>query len=129
MPAIHLSAKQACDLEMMAIGAFSPLTGFVGQADFESICRDMRLANGTIWPIPITLAVDEEAKASLKAGAPAALYHPDGTLLGSIDVDRDLPARQEAGDSQRLPHRGRSPSRVWQRSSKKATGWSVGRST
>ncbi|MAJ47641.1 MAG: sulfate adenylyltransferase [Planctomycetes bacterium TMED75] len=86
LPAITLSAKQACDLEMIAIGAFSPLTGFVGKADFEGICKDMRLADGTVWPIPITLAVDDEVKATLSEGSSAALFHSDGTLLAIIDV-------------------------------------------
>ncbi|MDP7574162.1 MAG: hypothetical protein QF723_03525, partial [Phycisphaerales bacterium] len=54
LPRIELSSKQACDLEMIAIGAFSPLTGFACKADFESICNTMRLANGTIFPIPVT---------------------------------------------------------------------------
>ena len=87
MPKITLSAKQACDLEMIAIGAFSPLTGFVKQADFEGICKNMHLANGTVWPIPITLAVGDDVKASLTVGKQAALYHSDGTLLAVIDVD------------------------------------------
>ena len=55
---IDLSAKQSCDCEMIAIGAFSPLTGFMGKADFESVCKGMKLADGNIWPIPITLATD-----------------------------------------------------------------------
>ncbi len=75
LPKITLSTKQACDLEMIAIGAFSPLTGFCKKADFESICKDMRLADGTVWPIPITLAVDEEVKATLAEGGKAALFH------------------------------------------------------
>lgn len=86
LPAIVLSAKQACDLEMIAIGAFSPLQGFVGKADFERICREMRLADGTVWPIPITLAVDDAVKATLKVGGRAALKHADGTLMAVIDV-------------------------------------------
>ncbi len=88
LPKITLSAKQACDLEMIAIGAFSPLTGFAGKADFESICRDMRLANGTPWPIPITLAVDDAVKAKLAEGGRAALYHRDDTLLCIISVEQ-----------------------------------------
>ena len=68
MRSITLSTKQACDLEMMATGAFSPLTGFVGKADFDSICSNLRLADGTVWPIPITLAVDDEVKAALRPG-------------------------------------------------------------
>ena len=87
LPRIELSAKQACDLEMIAIGAFSPLQGFVGQADFQSICRDMKLADGTLWPIPITLAVDADVKATLQVGERAALHHADGTLMAVIDVE------------------------------------------
>ncbi len=79
LPVITLRPKQACDLEMIATGAFSPLTGFVGKADYESICRETRLADGTVWPIPITLGVDEATKASLKVGGRAALRHSDGT--------------------------------------------------
>lgn len=91
LPTIVLSAKQACDLEMIAIGAFSPLTGFVGKADFEGICKNMRLANGTVWPIPITLAVDEAVKPTLQTGGRAALQHADGTLLAVIDVQEIYP--------------------------------------
>lgn len=87
LPKITLSAKQACDLEMIAIGAFSPLTGFVKKADFEGICKNMHLANGTVWPIPITLSVDDAVKATLKQGGQAALHHADGTLLAVIDVE------------------------------------------
>ena len=91
LPVIRLSAKQACDLEMIALGAFSPLTGFVGRADFERICTDMRLAGGEVWPIPITLAVDDAAKAGLREGGRAALQHADGTLLAVIDVQEIFP--------------------------------------
>jgi len=91
LPSITLSSKQFNDLEMLAIGAFSPLEGFVGQADFERICREMRLADGTVWPIPITLAVDDEVKATLEVGGRAALRHADGTLLAVIDVTEVYP--------------------------------------
>lgn len=96
LPRIELSSKQACDLEMIAIGAFSPLTGYACKADFESICNTMRLADGTVFPIPVTLAVDEAVKATLSEGGRAALYHADGTLLAVMDVaeiyahDRDI---------------------------------------
>src|SRR5262245_27568470 len=100
LPQIVLSAKQACDLEMIAIGAFSPLTGFVKQADFESICNRMRLATessgnrfreGTVWPIPITLAIDDQTQKTLTRRGQAALRHADGTLLGVIDVSDIYP--------------------------------------
>lgn len=91
LPQITLSFKQACDLEMIAIGAFSPLEGFVGRAAFESICKDMRLPDGTVWPIPITLAVDDDTKSKLSEGGQAALRHPDGTLLAVIDIEEIYP--------------------------------------
>ena len=87
LPTITLSDKQACDLEMIAIGAFSPLEGFVGPEDFRSICTSMRTADGTPWPIPITLAVDDEVKATLAEGGRAAMIHSDGTLMGVIDIE------------------------------------------
>ena len=91
LPTITLTAKQACDLEMIAIGAFSPLTGFLGQKDFQGVCREMRLADGTVWPIPITLAVNDEVKATLKEGTQAALSHTDGTLLAVINIQEIYP--------------------------------------
>lgn len=86
MPSITLTDKQACDLEMIAIGAFSPLEGFVGPEDFVSICKTMKTADGTPWPIPITLSVDDDVKATLAEGGQAALYHRDGTLMAVIDI-------------------------------------------
>ena len=72
LPVVHLSAKQSCDLEMIGIGAFSPLTGFMGQADFRSVCDSMTLASGDVWPIPILLAVDKAS--APKVGDRVALY-------------------------------------------------------
>lgn len=91
LPIITLSAKQACDLEMIAIGAFSPLVGFVGQAEFESICSQMHTTDGHIWPIPITLAVRNDCRSKLKDGGRAALHHRDGTLLAVMDIEQIYP--------------------------------------
>jgi sulfate adenylyltransferase len=91
LPSIPLRPRQACDLEMIATGAFSPLEGFVGQADFESICNHCRLADGTIWPIPITLAVEDDVKDEIRVGGRAALRHPDGTLLAVIEIREIYP--------------------------------------
>ena len=91
LPRITLSAKQCCDLEMIATGAFSPLEGFVGPDDFELICREMRLHDGTIWPIPITLAVDDATREALHVGGRAALHHADGTCLAVIDIEAIFP--------------------------------------
>ncbi len=71
LPRIDLSAKQSCDVEMISIGAFSPLTGFMGEKDFHSVIDSMRLTDGTIWPIPITLSV---ADGAAKKGDRVALY-------------------------------------------------------
>ncbi|MBW8010248.1 MAG: bifunctional sulfate adenylyltransferase/adenylylsulfate kinase [Chloroflexi bacterium] len=57
---IQISARALHDLELMAIGAFSPLDRFMGKADYESVLNDMRLVDGNLFPIPITLTVDEE---------------------------------------------------------------------
>ena len=68
LSSITLSAREQGDLEMIAIGAFSPLNGFMGQKDFASVCKDMRLADGTVWPIPVTLSPPDETAAKIKEG-------------------------------------------------------------
>src|SRR6266550_2502101 len=57
---ITLSPREQCDLEMLAIGAFSPLSGFMCQSDFERVSREMRLVDGTVWPIPVTLSLSAQ---------------------------------------------------------------------
>jgi sulfate adenylyltransferase len=85
LPRIDLSAKQSCDLEMIGVGAFSPLTGFMGEKDFKRVCTEMKLASGDIWPIPILLSVDK-SKAP-KVGSRVALYAPNGVLQGVMTVE------------------------------------------
>ena len=60
LPSVQISARALCDLELLAIGAFSPLDRFMGKADYERVLTEMRLVNGTLFPIPITLPVDEK---------------------------------------------------------------------
>ncbi len=84
LPRINLSHKQSCDLELIANGGYSPLTGFMGQADFESVCKKMTLANGQTWSIPILLAVDKAS--APKVGDKVALHAPNGTLQGVMHV-------------------------------------------
>jgi sulfate adenylyltransferase len=90
LPAITLSARQAADLELLAIGGFSPLRGFQGSDDWRRVVDEMRLADGLPWSIPVTLATGSEAA----DGDRLALRDGDGRLLGVIDVDevfeRDL---------------------------------------
>src|SRR5882724_5755695 len=86
LPSITLSAREACDLEMIAIGAFSPLTGFMGRADFERCCREMRLASGTVWPIPVTLCPANDVAEKISVGQKLALKDGSGTILGVMTV-------------------------------------------
>lgn len=58
LPRIDITSRENGDLIMMGIGGFSPLDGFMGKADWKSVCTDMQTADGTFWPIPITLSVD-----------------------------------------------------------------------
>src|SRR3989338_2200242 len=66
LPALTVSKRVLCDIEMFAIGAFSPLKGFVCKKDYESIVEKMRLSNGLIWPIPITLQVNKTDYENIK---------------------------------------------------------------
>src|SRR5271170_4381204 len=68
-PSWDLTARQLCDLELLMSGGFSPLRGFMNRADYEGVCHNMRLASGTLWPMPITLDVSEDFAKKLTAGS------------------------------------------------------------
>ena len=82
----HLTPRHLCDLELLACGAFSPLTGFLGKADYESVRDEMRLSDGTLWPMPITLDVPEEVASSLSEGDMLALRDEEGVMLAGLRV-------------------------------------------
>jgi sulfate adenylyltransferase len=84
LPAVQLSARQVSDLDLIANGALSPLDGFLGHDDYERVVTEMHLANGLPWSIPVTLAV--AADDAPVRGARVALYDPQGTLRGVLDV-------------------------------------------
>jgi sulfate adenylyltransferase len=86
LKSIRLNAVQHSDLVCMATGVFSPLTGFVGKADYDSIVDHMRLANGTIWSIPVTLAVGKDDAAPIADGDTIALLDPDGEIAGTMEI-------------------------------------------
>ncbi|HRK30394.1 MAG TPA: sulfate adenylyltransferase [Tepidisphaeraceae bacterium] len=86
LPAITLSLRDACDLEMIAIGAFSPLTGFLGSADFTRVCKEMRLADGTVWPIPVVLSPENAVAEKISPGSKVALNDASGRLLAVMTV-------------------------------------------
>jgi sulfate adenylyltransferase len=85
-PSWTLTPRQVCDLELLMNGSFSPLRGFLGRADFDTVCRSMRLADGTLWPIPITLDVTDEVAAKLSPGSKLALRDAEGVLLAVLTV-------------------------------------------
>lgn len=85
LPSITLSAKQSCDVEMIGVGAFSPLTGFMGKADFDAVVSGMKLADGNIWPIPITLSVDKADAPAV--GSKVALKAPNGVLQAVMTIE------------------------------------------
>ncbi|HTC49487.1 MAG TPA: bifunctional sulfate adenylyltransferase/adenylylsulfate kinase [Candidatus Aquilonibacter sp.] len=87
-PSWDLTARQLCDLELLLTGGFSPLRGFMTRADYEGVCNNMRLANGTIWPMPITLDVTEEFAKKLTPGtSKIALRDPEGVMLAVLNVE------------------------------------------
>ncbi|MGB2985288.1 MAG: sulfate adenylyltransferase [Phycisphaerae bacterium] len=84
---ITLSAREQCDLEMIAIGAMSPLEGFMGEADYHSACDNITLTDGTVWPIPITCSVDDVTASKISIGDRVGLSDDAGRLLGYMTVD------------------------------------------
>ena len=86
MPSWDLTARQACDLELLMNGGFSPLKGFNSQADYEVVVDKMRLADGTLWPMPITLDVSEKFAEGVGPGSRIALRDAEGVILAVMTV-------------------------------------------
>jgi sulfate adenylyltransferase len=86
LPAVQLDERAVSDLVMIAIGGFSPLNGFMEQADYELVVTDMHLTNGLPWSIPITLSVDEAVAAPLKEGEWVRLNDPSGRFIGVLEL-------------------------------------------
>jgi sulfate adenylyltransferase len=87
-PSWDLTPRQLCDLELLISGGFSPLRGFMTRADYEGVCQNMKLSNGVIWPMPITLDVPEEFAKALKPGSSkVALRDPEGVMLAVLNVE------------------------------------------
>ena len=86
IPSLDLSMRQLCDLEMLLNGAFSPLEGFMGAEDYESVLTNMRLADGVLWPMPITMDVSEEFAESVALGDRVALRDQEGVLIATLEI-------------------------------------------
>ncbi|EAW37570.1 sulfate adenylyltransferase [Lyngbya sp. PCC 8106] len=86
LPVVQLDERSLSDLEMIAIGGFSPLTGFMEQADYETVVSDMRLSNGSPWSVPITLSVSQEVATPLVEGNFIRLNSPSGKFVGVLKL-------------------------------------------
>lgn len=85
-PAWDLTPRQLCDLDLLTNGGFSPLTGFHTQDEYEGVCKNMRLPDGTLWPIPIVLDVSEAFAEGVSEGQRIALKDSEGVLLATMEV-------------------------------------------
>ena len=81
-----LTPRQICDLELLMNGGFNPLKGFLTEADYNGVVDNMRLADGTLWPMPITLDVSEDFAAGIELGQDIALRDQEGVILGTMTV-------------------------------------------
>src|SRR5574341_2425827 len=85
LPSIQISSRSVCDLELLAVGAFSPLDRFMGEKDYRSVLRDMRLANGALFPIPLTLPADTIE--GIEIGRELVLRSPTNEMLAMMRLD------------------------------------------
>ncbi len=81
-----LTQRQICDLELLMNGGFNPLKGFLSEDDYDSVVNTMRLKDGSLWPIPITLDVSEEFSKKLEIGQQIALRDQEGLILGTMTI-------------------------------------------
>lgn len=98
LPALTLTLRQLCDLELLMNGGFAPLTTFMSRTDYDSVLEKMRLADGTLWPMPVMLDVDKEFAESLQPGQQVALRDPEGLLIAVLEFDHawDVEYKREA---------------------------------
>ena len=87
LPVVRLTSRETSDLIMMAMGALSPLEGFMGKEDYIGVVENMHMADGTLWPIPITVSVTKEEADTFGIGTEVALLDDEsGELMGSMTV-------------------------------------------
>ena len=98
LPDICLTHRQICDFELLATGAFSPLTGFMTRVEYEGVLKRMRLPSEHLWPIPVTLDLLQDQAQSLREGQSLVLRDPEGFPLGLLHIEDIWPAdpRREA---------------------------------
>jgi sulfate adenylyltransferase len=87
LPSVTLTPREVADIECLAVGALSPLEGFLGRADYESVVADMRLASGLVWTLPVTLAATADEVIDLKIDTDVALRDPLGEPLAVLHLE------------------------------------------
>ncbi|MDQ2070137.1 bifunctional sulfate adenylyltransferase/adenylylsulfate kinase [Natronospira bacteriovora] len=95
LPSLDLTDRQLCDLELMLTGGFSPLDGFLRKADYDSVVEKMRLADGTVWPMPIMLDVSRDFAEGVKTGTRIALRDGEGVVIAILNVEDAWEADRE----------------------------------
>ncbi len=94
-----LIPRQICDLELLMNGGFHPLKGFLTEEDYNGVVENMRLADGTLWPMPITLDVSEKFAEGIEIGQDIALRDQEGVILGTLTVtDRWTPDKSREAE-------------------------------
>ena len=107
LPAIALDERELSDLEMIGVGALSPLTGFMRKLDYDCVVDSMRLSDGLVWALPVTLAVTPEQADRIVEGSEIALTQEDGRIVGLMQVtekftyEKDKEAQQCFGTTDR----------------------------
>jgi sulfate adenylyltransferase len=120
LPSIRLSERSLCDLELLAVGAFSPLDRFMGISDYQRVLDEMRLSSGALFPLPITLPVSEEALFGISLDQDIALRNAHNELLAVMTVEEIYPwdsreAAVKALRTESLKHPLVSEMRSWGR--------------
>jgi len=86
-PTWDLTPRQLCDIELLLNGSFSPLSGFLGVKDYQSVLEQMRLSSGILWPMPITLDVTNEFAETIEQGGMLALRDQEGVLVATLEIE------------------------------------------
>ena len=101
---VSMTSRETSDVIMFAMGAYTPLDGFMGEKDWRGCCEDMKLADGLFWPIPVTLAADKDLADSIEAGEEVALVDTDSgeimavmTVREKYAIDKELECKKVYG--------------------------------
>ena len=92
---IKVSSRIISDIELIAVGAFSPIEGFMGKEDYDSVIENMRLKDGLPWSIPITLPVSEEEATGFEEGEELSILDPDGNIIAILILEEKYPYDKE----------------------------------